>query len=51
MFPRCYLKGNKAKNTPYAFSPLIASVAVIRTQSIDLQSKSVDWFLYEVSIS
>ena len=28
-------------------NPLSASVALYRNQSIDLQSKSIDWFLYE----
>ena len=29
------------------FNPLSASVASYRNQSIDLHSKSIDWFLYE----
>ena len=29
------------------FNPFITETVIIRNQSIDLQSKSIDWFLYD----
>ena len=33
--------------TKHAINSLNANVATYRNQSIDLQSKSIDWFLYD----
>ena len=34
----------------YALNPFMTEADIIRNQSIDLQRKSMDWFLYDIDL-
>ena len=36
--------------TSHILNPLLTNNPIIKNQSVDLQSKSIDWFLYEGNI-